>query len=42
MCIFWDFVSVHQFHVEIVENLKTGFLENIATDNIALEINASK
>lgn len=34
--------NLHQFHIEVVENLKSGFLENIAPDNIALEINASK
>jgi len=28
--------------VEVVENLRSGILENIAHDNIALEINASK
>jgi len=34
--------NFHQFQIEVVENLKSGFLENIAPDNIALEINASK
>jgi len=34
--------NLHQFHIEVVENLKSGYLEKIAADNIALEINASK
>lgn len=34
--------NLHQFHIEVVENLRSGMLENIAADNIALEINASK
>ncbi|XP_047126354.1 translation initiation factor eIF2B subunit epsilon isoform X1 [Hydra vulgaris] len=34
--------NFHQFYVEVVENLRCGVMENIAADNISLEINASK
>merc|ERR1719495_1930372 len=37
-----EYTSLEQFHMEVVENLRSGIMENIATDNIALEINASK
>lgn len=37
-----EMTSVNQFHMEVVENLRYGLTENIAADNIALEINASK
>ena len=42
MYIIFLLFTVHQFQVEVVENLRSGILENIAHDNIALEINASK
>jgi len=34
--------SLQQFHTEVMENLRYGMTDSIATDNIALEINASK
>jgi len=37
-----EYTNLEQFHMEVVENLRSGIAENIAPDNIALEINASK
>jgi len=37
-----EYTNVEHFHMEVVENLRSGIAENIAADNIALEINASK
>jgi len=37
-----EYSNLEQFHIEVVENLRSGIAENIAADNIALEINASK
>ena len=37
-----EYSNLQQFHMEVVENLRSGIVEHIASDNIALEINASK
>lgn len=37
-----EYSNLEQFHMEVVENLRSGIAEHIAPDNIALEINASK